>query len=575
MFRIIVLFTLFLIAVSNASAVEEITIEPNAITGNIGDVVSFTITVHQVCEERCPLSIEDTQIHLYGLEKVSETPWVEVESYVFQKTIEVKILDENATLKVIRECPKFGTIFKEVKFEGATSPDTELPEISGKELQSMTLEEVAKAYGVDVELLISELGVPATKDTRVKDLKKYGINPFDVKEAAVRAAKLPTQGTDLLPRTVSTGHANWFDVGLLLILLVASTAIFFAKKYSLRYLILATYFGYNFLLREAHLCTVGTPQRILFRLPEIAAGHFVEWGALFFLPVIFTLGFGRIYCGFVCPYGAYQEFLSKITKKKITVPHKIDKTLRFLKYALLVLLVSLALHLEDIVGLEFDPFKFLFRSEGTYITIALLVVLTLASVFIYRPWCKYICPLGAIYAVLSKFSWFKLEYVEDECVGCKLCNKACPMQAIECGKVDDFECVRCGDCVVSCKRHVIKFTSSHIRVTAVVLALIFTAIVFTSASLQLQTGDVGTTKSYIHKETGQVYVVPGLLGGDCATCHYSSSPSKKDLTQFAIDWVENGRDFNAINNIDSDGDGYSNEAEWNAGTNPGNSESHP
>ncbi|RLI73195.1 hypothetical protein DRO97_07940 [Archaeoglobales archaeon] len=85
---------------------------------------------------------------------------------------------------------------------------------------------------------------------------------------------------------------------------------------------LGTFLFYDLYLREVHLYTIGSPQRFLLRFSELINGYFIEWGILFFLPVLFTLAFGRIYCEFVCPYEAYQEFLGKITKKKIKIPKK-------------------------------------------------------------------------------------------------------------------------------------------------------------------------------------------------------------------------------------------------------------
>ena len=597
LFVFILFFTLSFTPVHSLTTVEEIKVTPEAIRGEIGDEIVFTITIHQLCRERCVLSIEDTKIQLYDLEKISETPWKEVEEYVFQKELKVKILSKNAKLEVRRECPKYGTISREVVYESGTSgvstnsevptdsgiSTNEVPEISGKELQSMTLEEVARFYGVDVKSLIYELGVDVSKDTTVRELKKYGIRPFDVKEAAMRAATAPTKKIENLPRNVATGHANYLDDLVLLVLLSIATIAFFKKKFKLKFLTLGAFFLYNFYLRESLLCTISSPQRFLLRFQEIVNGHFLEWSILFFLPIIFTLAFGRIYCGFVCPYGAYQEFLSLITKKKIEIPEKLDKEMRYLKYLLLIVLLISAAYLSDVVGREYDPFKYLFRSEGTTLTIGLLVCLTIASVFIYRPWCKYICPLGAIYTLLSRVSWFRIEYVNEKCVECALCDRACQMQAIECGKVNSYECIRCGDCIKACKRKVLGVVSNRKYAGALAVGALIIFLVLVPSHLygySLESGEeasktVEGAVDYVHKETGQVYVTPGLLGKSCTPCHYSSNPSKKDLTSFALDWVKYGRNFEAIAKLDSDKDGFTNEEEWNAGTNPGDSSSKP
>lgn len=100
-----------------------------------------------------------------------------------------------------RPCTKYGAIVRDVTYESSaseTEAKNELPHISGRELQSMTLKGVAKLYGIDIKDLISELGVAVSEDTRVRDLKKYGIRPFDVKEAATRARVSPTKKIESL-----------------------------------------------------------------------------------------------------------------------------------------------------------------------------------------------------------------------------------------------------------------------------------------------------------------------------------------------------------------------------------------
>lgn len=461
---LLLIFLLFPTIVYSITPEEEIEVEPKFIKGEIGDEITFTITIHQICKENCKITIEDTKIELYDLEKISETPWEKIEEYTYQKTLKAKILSKNAKLRIIRPCPKYGAIVRDISFFSSNSKSEEkkeeLPHISGRELQSMTLKEVAKLYGIDTKDLISELGVAVSEDTRVRDLKKYGIRPFDVKEAATRAKVSPTKKIESLPRSIANAHANYFDVLLVSALLSIATFAFFKRKFKLKYLTLGIFFLYGFYLREAHLCTVGSPQRFLLRFQELIKGHFPEWGLLFFVPILFTLAFGRIYCGFVCPYGAYQEFLSLITKKKLKIPEKIDKKARYLKYLFLIVLLISALYLQEVVGEEYDPFKYLFRSQGSSITIALLIALTIASLIIYRPWCKYACPLGAIFAMLSRISWFRIEYNKERCVSCALCDNVCGMQAIKCGEVNTYECIRCGDCLKACKRAVLHFVSN-------------------------------------------------------------------------------------------------------------------
>lgn len=568
----IVFFILFTTSVFAAEIESEIVIEPRVIHGDIGQEITFTITVDVIHGARCPLDIEDTIIELFDLEKVSEGEWIQVDSYLYKKNFTAKITGENPKLRVIRDCPKYGLIVKEVgAAEGGIEKQVEgaaLPEVSGRELRSYTLEEVAELYGIEVEDLIQELGVDVAGDYLVVNLREeYGLRPYEVKEAAERVALAPTKKVEEVPRTAVTGHASYFDDAMVLSLLLIGTIAFFMRRFRLRYLTLGVFLFYDFYFREAHLSTVGSPQRLILRLPEILTGNFLEWGILFALPIVFTLLFGRIYCGFVCPYGAYQEFLSFLNKKKFLIPEKIDKGTRYLKYLFLIIVVSGAFFLGDVVGREFDPFKYLFRSEGTTITISLLVALTIASIFIYRPWCKYICPLGAIYALLSKVSSFRIKSKEDLCVDCRLCDKECKPLAISSGEVNSFECLRCGDCLKTCRKAAIEYgweKKGFIGIGALAIGAIILSF-FAMSPPQ-------TSYEYIHKETGQVYEVPGPLGADCEVCHIDGT---KRLNPFGEDWARHDRSYDAIASLDSDKDGYPNREELEAGTYPGDRSSYP
>jgi polyferredoxin len=157
----------------------------------------------------------------------------------------------------------------------------------------------------------------------------------------------------------------------------------------------------------------------------------------------------------VCPLGAVQEVLGIWSRKKELVPKVVDRPLRYLKYALLLGLVILA-----ILGIRFhwalyDPFKVIFTGSGTWIAIGLAAFFGVLSLLIYRPWCRYACPLGAVLALATEAGISKVKADPAQCVGCGLCAKACPLGAIEIkeGKARlTGECIRCGDCALACRK---------------------------------------------------------------------------------------------------------------------------
>ena len=182
---------------------------------------------------------------------------------------------------------------------------------------------------------------------------------------------------------------------------------------------------------------------------------------------------GRFICGFLCPFGWFQELLHKIPTKKLST--KKLKPLTYLKYAvLLVMVFLLPAFLVNDVGMG-DPFfcKYIcpqgvlegaiplslgnaaIRSAlGTLFSFKCLILITVVvlSILFYRPFCKWICPLGAIYSLFNKISFLNIKVESSKCVGCGQCAKACKMDVDVCKTPDHPECIRCGACIKACPK---------------------------------------------------------------------------------------------------------------------------
>ena len=187
---------------------------------------------------------------------------------------------------------------------------------------------------------------------------------------------------------------------------------------------------------------------------------------------------GRFICGFLCPFGWFQELLHKIPTKKIST--KKLKPLTFIKYAVLLFMVVLMPMLITNDVFMGDPFfcKYLCPQgvlEGAIPLAAvnsgiraalgalfswklgILVALILLSVLFYRPFCKWLCPLGAFYALLNKVSLFGMKVDKHKCVSCGKCAKACKMDVDVTKSPDHTECIRCGMCVRACPTNAVSF----------------------------------------------------------------------------------------------------------------------
>jgi NosR/NirI family transcriptional regulator, nitrous oxide reductase regulator len=178
------------------------------------------------------------------------------------------------------------------------------------------------------------------------------------------------------------------------------------------------------------------------------------WG--FVLLSLFIWGRGT-FCGWLCPFGALQELISIITNKLGLKPRRlhtrVDAKLKWIKYVVLLALLGAALVSTEWTerGTEVEPFKtaisMSFVRSWPYVAWAIATIGL--SVFVYRGYCRYICPLGAALAVLGHVRLFAWIPRRTECgTPCQTCRHRCEYQAIEpAGKVDYSECFQCLDCV--------------------------------------------------------------------------------------------------------------------------------
>ncbi len=184
---------------------------------------------------------------------------------------------------------------------------------------------------------------------------------------------------------------------------------------------------------------------------------------LMVLVFILAILFGPVFCGWICPLGSIQEWIGrigkKIFKKKYNnfLPEKLDSVLRYLRYVVLILVVYLTAKSGVLVFSSYDPYHALFNfwsSETAVLSIVILAITLLLSLFVERPWCKYACPYGALLGLSNIFRIFKITRSKSTCINCKKCDKSCPMniKVSEKNKGSDHQCISCYECTseVSC-----------------------------------------------------------------------------------------------------------------------------
>ncbi|MDE7313531.1 MAG: 4Fe-4S binding protein [Eubacterium sp.] len=220
-------------------------------------------------------------------------------------------------------------------------------------------------------------------------------------------------------------------------------------------------------------CPIGAMQAVIgswnFKFAFYVAGFLMFVGALA----------GRFACGWLCPFGLIQDLLHKIPFPVKIRTFRGDKLLRRLKYLVFLLfVVLLPLCLVDVLGQGAPYFCKLACPAGTLeggipLVLAnasmrsalgwlyvwknvLLAVTVLLAVMIYRPFCKYICPLGAVYSVFNPIAVLRYRVDQDKCTGCGACSRVCRMQVDPVHEANHPECIHCGQCKKVCRAQAIR-----------------------------------------------------------------------------------------------------------------------
>ena len=218
-------------------------------------------------------------------------------------------------------------------------------------------------------------------------------------------------------------------------------------------------------------CPIGALQAVIgsskFKFSYYVVGLIIFTGVLL----------GRLVCGFLCPFGWFQELVHKLPTRKFST-RKL-RPLTWIKYVILVVFVFLLpITVVNELGMG-DPFfcKYIcpagILEGGIPLALAnesiraslgwlftwkscILVGVVLFAVFFYRPFCKWICPLGALYGLFNRVSVYRLRIDPEKCTSCGVCSRVCRMDVEVYRTPNHSECIRCGDCVRTCPHQAIE-----------------------------------------------------------------------------------------------------------------------
>ena len=243
-------------------------------------------------------------------------------------------------------------------------------------------------------------------------------------------------------------RTSWMRVGGLLVLMGLVMWAFLSKRTALRWATLA-----------ATLVLLGFVDGGFLSVSHITAGISVGPGVyladlplllLVVFTLITTLLWGRVFCGFLCPFGALQDFLDRIVPLRFRreLPSSVHGRALLMKYGILVLVLTPALFRARFSLFQyFEPFGTVFYWSTSPILWLIALGFLIGSAIVPRFYCRYACPLGAALALGSLLSPLRIRRVE-QCQFCKVCEQKCPTGAIWGPKIDFKECVRCNICDV-------------------------------------------------------------------------------------------------------------------------------
>jgi polyferredoxin len=190
--------------------------------------------------------------------------------------------------------------------------------------------------------------------------------------------------------------------------------------------------------RGGCICPIGAIQDVSLALADPAYVIPLSVVAFFTLPILVALFFGRTFCAAVCPLGAVQEL---VVLKPVRVPRWLDESLGLIPYVYLGAAVLFTATGGPLVICSYDPFVTFFRlpRHATIASANMLVLggsFLVVGLFVGRPYCRYLCPYGAILGLCSKVSKRHARITPEECIKCRLCEDACPYGAIRAPTVE-------------------------------------------------------------------------------------------------------------------------------------------
>jgi NosR/NirI family transcriptional regulator, nitrous oxide reductase regulator len=228
---------------------------------------------------------------------------------------------------------------------------------------------------------------------------------------------------------------NYLDIGVLVMALFFAAYFVILKRSRRGIAVLAIfsliYFG---LYRQGCVCSIGAIQNIALAIADRTYALPLVAGAFFLLPLLFALFFGRVFCAAVCPLGAAQDV---VLRKPLKVPGWLVQPLSLLPWIYLGAAVLYAATGTTFLICRYDPFVAFFRLGGSMGMLIFGAATLLLGTVVGRPYCRFLCPYGAILRLIAPLAKWRVTITPDQCVKCRLCEESCPFGEIRVPTMDE------------------------------------------------------------------------------------------------------------------------------------------
>ncbi|MCS7238187.1 MAG: 4Fe-4S binding protein [Thermoguttaceae bacterium] len=221
---------------------------------------------------------------------------------------------------------------------------------------------------------------------------------------------------------------DYVDVGFLVVAIGAASYLAIRARSRRGLVILAaiSLFWLGF-VRQGCICPIGAIQNVALTLADPSYSLPLTVAVLFVAPILLTLAFGRTFCGAVCPLGAVQELVAVLPMR---IPRWVDEVLGLLPYGYLGLGILTAVCSGYFLICQYDPFVSFFRLGANFEVWLFSFAFLGLGIIVARPYCRFLCPLGAIFRIVAPLSRWHLKIHPSRCISCRLCEDVCPYNAI-------------------------------------------------------------------------------------------------------------------------------------------------